>query len=356
MAEMTTRERVQRMYAHQEADRVPVTDSPWDATLERWHREGLPEGVDYADYFGLDKFVHISVDNSPRYPVRTLEETEEYTITTSAWGVTMKNWRHSGGVPQFLAFTITDPDSWKMAKARMEPSRDRIDWAKLQRNYKKWREEGAWISAGLWFGFDVTHSWIVGTERVLTAMVEQPEWLLDIFNHCLDVDLALLDMVWDAGYQFDEISWPDDMGYKGHQFFSLRMYRELLKPVHKRAADWAHRKGVKVHLHSCGDIRPFIPDLIEIGVEMLNPIEVKAGMDPIALKAKYGDRLGFHGGLNAVLYWDLEALWNEMRRVIPVMKEGGGYIISSDHSVPSNVSLQDFQTFVRLAKELGSYQ
>ncbi len=356
MAEMTTRERVQRMYAHQEADRVPVTDSPWDATLERWHREGLPEGVDYADYFGLDKFVHISVDNSPRYPVKTLEETEEYTITTSAWGVTMKNWRHSGGVPQFLAFTITDPDSWRKAKARMEPSRDRIDWAKLQRNYKKWREEGAWISAGLWFGFDVTHSWIVGTERVLTAMVEQPEWLLDIFNHCLDVDLALLDMVWDAGYQFDEISWPDDMGYKGHQFFSLRMYRELLKPVHKRAADWAHRKGVKVHLHSCGDIRPFIPDLIEIGVEMLNPIEVKAGMDPIALKARYGDRLGFHGGLNAVLYWDLEALWNEMRRVIPVMKEGGGYIISSDHSVPSNVSLQDFQTFVRLAKELGSYQ
>ncbi len=356
MAEMTTHERMQRMYAHQEADRVPVTDSPWDATLERWHREGLPEGVDYADYFGLDKFAHISVDNSPRYPVRTLEETEEYTITTSAWGVTMKNWRHAGGVPQFLNFTITDPDSWAVAKARMEPSSDRIDWANLQRNYRKWREEGAWISAGLWFGFDVTHSWLVGTERVLTAMVEQPEWLMDIFNHCLDVDLALLEMVWDAGYQFDEIFWCDDMGYKGHQFFSLKMYRELLKPVHKRAADWAHKKGIHVHLHSCGDIRPFIPDLIEIGIEMLNPIEVKAGMDPLALKAKYGDRLGFHGGLNAVLYWALEALWNEMRRVIPVMKEGGGYIISSDHSVPSNVSLQDFQTFVGLAKRLGSYQ
>jgi uroporphyrinogen decarboxylase len=187
-------------------------------------------------------------------------------------------------------------------------------------------------------------------------MATQPEWLVDMFNHCLDVNLALLDMIWEAGYEFDEIMWCDDMGYKQRQFFSLEMYRELLKPVHKRAADWAHSKGVKVHLHSCGDIRPFVPDLIEIGVEMLNPIEVKAGMDPIVLKATYGDRLAFHGGLNAVLYTDPEALWDEMRRVIPVMKEGGGYLMSSDHSVPDSVSLQDFQAFVNLAKELGAYK
>lgn len=356
MAEMTTYERMQRMYAHQEADRVPVTDDPWNSTLERWRREGLPEGVSFTDYFGLDKFATIAVDNSPQYPEQVVEETPEYRVHTSRFGTTMRDWTHAGGVPEFLAHTIVDPQSWAEAKARMAPSRDRIPWAWLEQNYKRWREEGTWLRALLWFGFDVTHSWVVGTERTLIALAEQPEWLVDMFNHFLDVNLALLDMVWDAGYRFDEAMWYDDMGYKGTQFFSLRMYRELLKPVHARAIAWAHAKGIKARLHSCGNINRFVPELIEIGLDMLNPLEVKAGMDPVALKQKYGDRLAFHGGLNAVLYTEPEQLWEEMRRVIPVMKQNGGYLISSDHSVPDSVSLETFRQWAELAKELGRYE
>ena len=355
MPEMTSYERVKRMYEHREADRVPVTDSPWGATLGRWHREGMPADVSVAEFFGLDRFGVIGVDNSPRFPERVVEETEDYIITTSVWGATMKNWKHHGGVPEFLDFTVVDWDSWLKAKERMTPTPDRIPWQYLHDNYRRWREEGYWVRADLWFGFDVTHSWVAGTERVLIAMVEQPEWLMDMFQHFLDVDIALLDMVWEAGYTFDEIGWPDDMGYKQHQFFSLQTYRQLLKPFHRRACEWAHTRGARVQLHSCGDVRPFIPDLIEIGVEMLNPLEVKAGMDPVALKAQYGDRLGFHGGLNAVLFYDMDAMFAEMERVIPVMKQGGGYIISSDHSVPDSVSLEQFREFVRKAKELGRY-
>ena len=355
MAPMTTYERMRRMYEHREADRVPIIDDPWDSTIERWRREGMPADVSYVDYFDLDKFAHIWVDTSPRYPERILEQTEEYTIRTTAWGATLKNWRHAGGVPEFLDFTIVDPRSWEEAKARMQPTPDRVNWDYLKQNYPRWRQEGRWIVADFWFGFDVTHSWTVGTERVLVAMIEQPEWLSDMFNHFLDMDLALYEMIWDAGYRFDEIMWYDDMGYKNAQFFSVAMYRSLLKPVHGRAVAWAHERGVKAHLHSCGNINPFVPDLVEIGVDMLNPLEVKAGMNPVELKAKYGDRLAFHGGLNAVLYNEPERLWEEMRRVIPIMKENGGYLISSDHSVPETVSLEDFRAFVDLAKELGKY-
>jgi uroporphyrinogen decarboxylase len=78
-------------------------------------------------------------------------------------------------------------------------------------------------------------------------------------------------------------------------------------------------------------------------------------MDPAVLKKQYGDRLAFHGGINAVLYREPEKLWDEMRQVIPVMKENGGYLISSDHSVPDSVSAEEFMQFVELAKELGSY-
>jgi uroporphyrinogen decarboxylase len=355
MPEMTTHERMTRMLAHREADRVPVTDSPWGATLERWRKEGLPADGDWAQHLGLDRFCDIGVDNGPRYPVKKIEETEEYSIHTSSWGATMKNWKHRGGVPEFLDFVIKDPAAWREAKKRMTPSRDRVNWEHLKKNYKSWREQGAWITAGFWFGFDITHSWTVGTERVLEAMVDDPEWLVDMFNAELDLDLALFQMVWDEGYHFDMIRWPDDMGYKGHPFFSLKMYRELLKPVHRRAAEWAHAKGVKVSLHSCGDVRQLIPDLIELGIDLLNPIVVKAGMDPRALKAQYGEKLAFHGGLNAALYAEPEKLWAEMRRVIPVLKQRGGFLISSDHSVPDSVTLAEFKRFVALARELGSY-
>ena len=164
-----------------------------------------------------------------------------------------------------------------------------------------------------------------------------------------------MDRVWDAGYHFDELHWYDDMGYKLNQFFSVRMYRELLKPVHKRAIDWAHSHGIPARLHSCGDIRPLIPELLDIGLDGLNPLEVKAGMDPVAIKRQYGDKLVLHGGVNAVLWDQPEAILEEIGRVIPALKENGGYIFASDHSIPAAVSLEGFRAIIDTVKRLGSY-
>lgn len=353
--QMTTRERVLCMLDHRVADRAPITDYPWAATLRRWQREGLPEGVSYIDYFGLDHFVNIGCDNSPRLPTRTIEETPEYRIYTTAWGTTQKDWRDHGGVPEFIDFTIVDRASWEKVKPRMTPSRDRIDWARLEREYPLWKASGAWIEANFWFGFDVTHSWMVGTERVLTQLVEDPEWLVDMWNTQLDLNIAMFEQVLAAGYAFDAIGWPDDMGYKLTQFFSRKTYQRLLKPVHARAAAWARSKGLKVKLHSCGDIRPFVPDLLEIGIDILNPIEVKAGMDPLVLKRQYGDKLVFHGGIDAALFPHPERLYAQMESFIPQMKEHGGYIFASDHSVPDSVSLEDFRRFIDKAKTLVAY-
>ena len=355
MTEMTSHERFTRVFSHQEPDRIPIIDSPWTATVERWRREGMPDNADYVDYFGLDHVAHFHLDNSPRYPARVIEETDEYTISTTQWGVTLKNWKHAASTPEFLDFTIVDPDSWRRAKERMVPSADRIDWTYLEANYPSWKERGDWMVAGLWFGFDVTHSWTVGTERILLAILQDPEWCVDMFTHFLDVDLALLDLLWEKGYTFDAVMWPDDVGFKHSQFFSLDTYRALLKPVQRRAVEWAHAHDAKAHLHSCGDVNPFVPEFVEIGIDALNPLEVKAGMDPIQLKQTFGSRLVLHGGINAVLWNDTDAIETEMRRVLPVVKESGGYIFSSDHSVPSSVSLANFRYIVELAKRLGAY-
>ena len=230
MQPMTSHERFRRMFAHQDADRIPIIDDPWEATIERWHSEGMPTTQSFVDYFGLDKFVKLSLtDNSPRYPAETLSESETDITYTSSWGVTMRQWKHAASTPEFLDHTIVNGDAWRKAKERIQVSSDRVRWDWLKKNYKNVRESGAWFAPILWFGFDVTHSWMVGTERVLLALVEDPEWMVDMWRTELETDLALLDMVWDAGYTFDSIMWYDDMGYKENQFFSLRMYR--LGPV-----------------------------------------------------------------------------------------------------------------------------
>jgi len=351
---MTSHERFRRMYAHREADRVPILDDPWKQTIDRWVREGMPSR-DYVKEFDLDRFAVIDIDNSPRYPVSVIEETEDYIISKTNAGVTLRNWTKHGGTPEFLDFTVVDPKTWEDAKRRMLEGDDRVDWAKLQREYPVWRKEGRWVSLGMWFGFDITHSWMCGTERILTALAEDPAWCMDMFDTELSVDLAWMDKIWDAGYHFDEVRWYDDMGYKAHQFFSVNMYREVLKPFHKRAIDWAHAHGVKAHLHSCGDVNPFVPELIGIGLDALNPLEVKAGMDPVHLKKTYGDKLVFHGGINAVLWDKPDEIIAEIERVVPVMKENGGYIFASDHSIPENVSLSDFTAIIGAAKKAGSY-
>lgn len=352
---MTSKERFLRMYAHKEADRVPIIDEPWAGTLARWRNEGMPSDADWRDYFDIDKMEYIWLDITPRYEEKTIEQTDRYRIYTTSWGATLKEFNELDSTPEFLDFTVKTEEAWQEAKKRMTCTPDRINWKYLEENYPKWVKEGRFIAANFWFGFDAAHSWMVGTERMLIALIENPEWVKDIFATYLDSCMKLFGMVWDAGYKFDEIYWPDDMGYKGTTFFSPAMYRELVKPFHKKACDWAHERGIYAHLHSCGDIRTLVPDIIDAGVDVLNPLEVKAGVDPLALKREYGDKLVLHGGVNAVLWPDKEQIVEEIRRVVPELKKDGGYIFSSDHSIPNNVPLENFRQIVAEVKRAGRY-
>ena len=352
---MNSWERIKRMYEHREADRVPILDDPWAGTIRRWVREGMPAGMDWEDYFGADKIGVINVDISPRFEKKILEENDRWYIATSQWGVTMKHFKEEDSTPEFLDYRVVDADSWAEAKARMTLDDDRIPWKMLKENFPKWRAEGRWIRAVFWFGFDVTHSWMMGTENLLIAMMEEPELAEDMFDTYLSRTTALYDRLWDAGYHFDEMFWYDDMGYKGTTFFSPAMYRNLLQPYHKRAVKWAHDHGIVAQLHSCGDIMAIVPDVVATGVDALNPLEVKAGMDVLKLKKEYGDRLVFRGGINAVNWNNTEAILAEINEKVPILKENGGFIFSSDHSIPNSVSLENMRLIMEEIKRVGKY-
>lgn len=354
---MTSRERIIGAIERTPIDRIPMHDGPWASTIARWRREGLPEDVSVGEYFGFDTWSAVTADLSPRYPVELVEETEEYTIRTSAWGETSRTWKHRASVPEFLDFVIKDRDSWAEAKERMDTSEDRINWALLEENYPKWVEAGHYIRYNIWGpGYDVWANRVVGTERFLMAMVEDPDWCREMQVFAAERAVHFGELLLERGYDFDGISIPDDMGYRNGLLFSPAAFDYIIRPAHEILCDWARKRGKVRWLHSCGNIMALMPRLVEIGWQVLNPLEIKAGMDPLGLKRDYGDVLTLEGGIDVRTMLDLGDMEREVASKIPVLKRGGGYIYYSDHSVPDNVSFENYCHLIELVRQYGGYE
>ena len=125
----------------------------------------------------------------------------------------------------------------------------------------------------------------------------------------------------------------DDLGYRNTSLFSPKLYKELILEAHRLICDYFHNKDIKVFLHSCGCVKELIPYFIEAGIDCLQPLEVKAGMDIIELKKEYGEKLAFMGGIDVrLMSGDNPArIEEEIKTKFEIAKKGGGYIYHSDH-------------------------
>jgi uroporphyrinogen decarboxylase len=128
-------------------------------------------------------------------------------------------------------------------------------------------------------------------------------------------------------------------------------------PSDQRLTEFFHAHDMPVLLHSCGNVKPLIPGLIEAGIDCLQPLEVKAGMDVVELKEKHGDEMAFMGGIDQRLmsHPDRSLIAEEIARKFEVAKQGGGYIYHSDHSVPVDVSFEQYKEVIDLVKKHAPY-
>jgi uroporphyrinogen decarboxylase len=134
------------------------------------------------------------------------------------------------------------------------------------------------------------------------------------------------------------------------------MYREIVQPGHKLLFDFAHARGLKVVVHSCGYVEPLVPGMIEAGMDCLQAMEVKAGMDLPTLCKRFGDRISFFGGIDirVIASNDRKKIDEELRRKIaPVVAKGAGYILHSDHSVPPEVEHDTLKYFFEHGRSLA---
>ena len=355
---MTSRERYLLALNHKEADnRIPRTDSPWGHTVNRWHREGLPEGESPASFFGYDEMFDQSADTSFQLPHQTIEETDRYTIYKNANGATKKNFKDHESTPEYIDFTIKDRKTWEEYKPKMAWNDSRVDWENGLKSNKAARERGAFVTYIAAFGYDGTQG-IVGSQRLLESMLDDPTWVKDMFDTTVDLIITACEEMIARGFEFDSAFVFDDMGYRNASLFSPAVYREVEFPSQKRMCDFFKSKNMPVILHSCGCVREFVLMLIEAGFACLQPLEVKAGMDLVELKKNFGDELAFMGGIDvrAMANPDPSVIENEIKTKIPFAKKGGGYIYHSDHSVPSNVSFEQYCRVIELVKKYGAYE
>ena len=353
--EMTSRERITRAVNHQDADRVAIQDSVWATTEARWRREGLPDGVSPTAYFGFE-MVRPGVDTSLRFPVEVLEETDEHRIYRNANGRVGKDWKDQASTPMLIAYEIETPDDWLKHKGRLAPAADRIDWDAFDRAFRTAREEGRYLCLNGGVGYQVITG-RVHPDLLLEYMLTDPEWVKDMVDTQTDLVLAMFEMVLGKGYEPDGYWCSDDLGYRNGLMFSPRVFQDLFAPAHRKLCDFCHQHGVSTFLHTCGNVNEVMDELIEIGWDCLQPLEVKAQMDVVQLKRDYGDRVTLMGGIDVrvIAEGTEEELEEEIRSKLTVAKEHGGYIYHSDHSVPDNVSFGSYKRTMALVAKYGRY-
>lgn len=354
-AEMTPQERVRTAISLNEPDRVPICDSPWSATVRRWYREGLPEDTEPRDYFDYD-VRGLGADLTFRLPIKVLHEDEEYITATTPWGGVRRNHKDRSTTPHVVECPVKKKDDWPRLRGLLQLDYTRVDWATALRNYQKWRDEGRYIVFSAGTGYDLMQS-IIRSERLLVFMAEDPEWIGEIAMAVARLTIETFRMMWEKGLEFDALWVYNDMGYRNASLFSPKMYREIIQPGDRLMWETAHRCGAQTILHSCGRVRGLIPDLLAAGLDCLQPLEVKAGMDPIAIKKEFGDRLAIFGGIDTRALEELDpgAIENEIKTKFAACMPGGGYLYHTDHSVPKDVSFERYCYAIELVRKYGRY-
>jgi uroporphyrinogen decarboxylase len=149
----------------------------------------------------------------------------------------------------------------------------------------------------------------------------------------------VLDLLGDLVYFYDDAAGQDSL------LISPDLWRREIRPHHTRLAELARDRGVPVMYHCDGAVAPLIPELIDLGVDVLNPIQPSAaGMDPRRLKDEFGDRLAFHGGIDIVELLprgSTDEVAAEVRRAVDVLGRGGGYVLCSSHHVQPDTPIEN---------------
>ena len=376
MKEMTSRERVLASLNREEPDRVPLDLGGVATTIEAVPYNELKQylGIrsetelflrDHVDppeevlkRFGIDtRYVRIK---PPRNFKVQIDPDNSY---LDEWGTRWKK-------PESSLYW--DPVDYPLKDATIEDL-ETYNWPDphdpgrtegLREQAKRLREKTDYAVIGdtpLLGIFESACVCLRGIERLMMDLILDKPFAEALFDKLADIHIEFLRHYLDAvGDLIDVIMVSDDLGGENGPLISPELYRDLIKPAQRKL--WQFIKSnteAYLFLHSCGSISKFVPDLMEMGVDILNPVQVSAkDMDTKRLKEEFGDKLTFWGGVDTqrvLPFGSPEDVDREVRKRIADMATGGGYVLTAVHNIQAGVPPENICMMYDAARRYGRY-
>ena len=379
MAEMTSRERVAAALRHQEPDRVPLdigggqsTSLVVEAAENLARHLGMPGGpallsktfrlarLDEAMFVRLGSDVRPVTLHPPRNWSPPLSPPDSF---VDELGVRWRKAPFAGGYYWEQASyplaeaTLADLETYPWPDPH-DPGR----YAGLAEEVAQLYRETPYAlmgDCGYKNHFEPAFT-LLGMERALTALIEEPEFMAALLDRLHEITAATTRRFLEiTGRYLTVIRTSDDVATQRSPLISTATYRKMIKPYHTRYFRLIKEyTAAPIFYHSCGNVVPLLDELIDAGVEVLNPVQVAAFADPAAVKARFGARLSFWGGIDT--QWVLpfgtpEEVRQEVRLRVAQFGPGGGFVAASVHNIQADVPPQNILAMAAAVREYGRY-
>jgi len=354
---MNARERILAAMDHRPVDRVPTdiwaTDEVWRILRERFGSEAQAREA-----------LHIGgiADLRPAYIGPPLQDFPEdagldYRVFYGVWGAGLR-WMGHGTGRYLEQSTVPLADAWSIADldAFHWPSPDWFDYGGFREVARRVHERQA-VMCGYMAPVYI-HNLLRGLEQSLVDLLAEPDFTHELLRRVCDFEYERHRRVFEAAGEFIDIAQvTDDLGSQNGPIFSLKTYREFYKPHHARFIKLCREFGIRVFHHDDGAMRTFLPDLVEMGIDILNPVQRTCpGMELAPLKRDFGARVCFHGGIEnqkILPFGTPDDVRAEVRHCIDALAgDGTGYILAPCHNLQS---LTPVENIIAMYDEAWNY-
>jgi uroporphyrinogen decarboxylase len=362
---MESRERVALALSHREPDRVPIDYWATNEVNARLREHlGLSTQEELLEHFDVD-FRYIE---GPRYIGPALATHPDGAVD-DIWGVPRVPVEVGTSELKGSYREVIDPPMKNMSLAEIEdyakwPDPDWFDYDCVRAQAARIRAAG---KAVVFIGDRMNRCsqlkpamYLRGVDQILLDMAMNPEIAAYLFERIAKFYLEYARRAFEAvGNDLDIFFMGDDFGTQRGLFVSPQMWRTFLRPNFDALIKLGHRYGYKVAHHTCGSVMPIIPDAIECGLDILNPLQPDVtGMDRRELKERFGERLTFHGSISiqhTLPYGTPEEIRAEVRERFETLAPGGGFVLCTAHNIQVDTPVENVLTLFDAYRDICRY-
>ena len=315
--------------------------------------EGYPENTDISRYFNFDlKLARVPLNFEPFLKEENIEENDEYRIFIDKYGIKQKDLKKSVSMPQFLEYPVKNRSDFEKIKSLYTDDYEKRlcnNWVKKIENYRK-DSYTILLNNDLWGFFGVLRQ-LMGIEFLSLIFYDDPSFIKEILKFYTDYVIKFWEYILKR-VRVDVVFIWEDMAYNKASLISPDMFREFLLPYYKEITYFLRGQNIKnIFVDSDGNIADLISLWIEGGITGLFPMEVKSGMDIVLVRKIFPDLI-IAGGINKMaLAKDKSSIDFELEKAEYVL-ERGKYIPFIDHSIPYDISWENFKYYRNKINEL----